>query len=74
MKLTTALVLPILALLAILRGRRGALTALAGVLVAFAAVGMWGYVLNHDHTGTLLGHGLAAGSRTRPRRPGPARR
>jgi hypothetical protein len=56
-KLTTALVLPILALLAILRGRRGALTALAGALVAFAAIGMWGYVLNHDHTGKLLGHG-----------------
>ena len=31
--------------------------ALGGALVAFAAVGMWGYVLNHDHTGKLLGHG-----------------
>jgi hypothetical protein len=50
-------VLPILALLAILRGRRAALTALAGVLVAFTAVGMWGYLLNQQHTGQLLGHG-----------------
>ena len=56
-KLTTALVLPVLAVLALLRGRRATLMAVAGALVAFAAIGMWGYVLNHDHTGKLLGHG-----------------
>jgi hypothetical protein len=56
-KLTTALVLPILLLLALLRGRRATVLALGGALVAFAAVGMWGYVLNHDHTGKLLGNG-----------------
>ncbi len=55
-KLTTALVLPILLVLALLRGRHATLLGLAA-LVAFAALGMWGYVLNQDHTAKLLGHG-----------------
>ncbi len=56
-KLTTALVLPILLCLALLRGRRGLVWAASGALVAFVLVGMWGYVLNDVHTGHLLGHG-----------------
>jgi hypothetical protein len=56
-KLTTALVLPILLVLALLRGRRATLLAGAGAVAAFAALGVWGYVLNLDHTGKLLGHG-----------------
>src|SRR5262249_48624413 len=39
-KLTTALVLPILLVLALLRGRRTTVLALGGALVAFAAVGV----------------------------------
>jgi hypothetical protein len=56
-KLTTALVLPVLAVLALLRGGRAAALALSGAAIGFAALGMWGYVLNLDHTGQLLGHG-----------------
>lgn len=56
-KLTTALVLPILALLALLRGRKPLLVALAGTVLALASIGMWGYVLNEIHTGELLGAG-----------------
>jgi hypothetical protein len=56
-KLTTALVLPILALLALLRGRKPLLVALAGAVLGLASIGMWGYVLNQVHTGELLGAG-----------------
>jgi hypothetical protein len=56
-KLTTALVLPVLLVLAILRGRRALLLGIAGGLAGFAAIGMWGFVLNEVHTGHLLGHG-----------------
>jgi hypothetical protein len=56
-KLTTVLVLPFLAALALVRGRRIVTAALAGCLVAFTAVGMWGYVLNTIHTGDPLGAG-----------------
>jgi len=56
-KLTTALVLPVLVLLAALRGRRVCAAALSGSLVAFAAVGVWGYALNTLHTGNPLGAG-----------------
>ena len=56
-KLTTALVLPILLCLALLKGRRGLAWAASGAVVAFVLVGMWGYVLNDVHTGHLLGHG-----------------
>jgi hypothetical protein len=56
-KLTTLLVLPIVLALAIRLGRRRA--ALFGVtaLISFMALGMWGFVLNYDQTGHLLGHG-----------------
>jgi hypothetical protein len=56
-KLTTALVLPVLAVMAALRGRRTVLRVLGGAAVGLVAVAMWGYVLNVVHTGHLLGHG-----------------
>ena len=56
-KLTITLALPILAWLALARGRRPAATALAGFVIGLAALGMWGYVLNLDHTGHVLGVG-----------------
>ena len=56
-KLTTALVLPVVACLALIRGRRTAALGLAGAVIGFASIGMWGYVLNNSHTGQLLGHG-----------------
>ncbi len=56
-KLTTALVLPVLAWLALLRGRKAAGLALAGAAIGFVAVGVWGFALNHAHTGHLLGYG-----------------
>ncbi len=56
-KLTTGLVVPILAWLAIARGRRTFLTACAGGIAGLLAIGMWGYVLNAVHTGHLLGAG-----------------
>ena len=56
-KLTTALVLPVLALLALNRGRRVlGLFALSGT-AAFVVLAMWGYVLNLSNTGHVLGHG-----------------
>jgi hypothetical protein len=54
-KPTTALVLPVLVLLALVRGRRRAMLALAGGVAGFVAVGMWSYVLNLVHTGRLGG-------------------
>jgi hypothetical protein len=56
-KLTTALVLPILVLLAVVRGRKPLAMAIAGGVVGFVSIGMWGYVLNEVHTGALLGAG-----------------
>jgi Glycosyltransferase family 87 len=56
-KLTVVLVVPILAWLAIARGRRVLITALAGGIAGLLAVGMWGYVLNTVHTGHILGTG-----------------
>jgi hypothetical protein len=56
-KLTTALVLPILALLAVVRGRKPLVVALAGGVFGLVSIGMWGYVLNEIHTGELLGAG-----------------
>ena len=55
-KLTTALVLPVLLALALLRGRRVTLEACAGAAGAFATVGIAGYALNLANTGRLLGH------------------
>ena len=56
-KLTAILVIPVLAWLAIARGRRAFLTALSGGIAGLLAVGMWGYVLNTVHTGHILGTG-----------------
>jgi hypothetical protein len=54
-KLTTALVLPILAGLVLLRGRRAALATVFGALVGFAALGSWGFALNVVHAGHPIG-------------------
>jgi hypothetical protein len=56
-KLTFGLIVPTLAWLAFARGRRVFLTALAGGVAGFVAVGMWGYVLNLSNTGHVLGTG-----------------
>ncbi len=57
-KLTTALVLPILVAISLRKERRRwAIPAALGAGAAFFAVGMWGFVLNLVHTGHLLGHG-----------------
>lgn len=56
-KLTTGIVWPLLAWLALLRGRRPFLIAAMGTFAGLAVVGCWGYVLNLVHTGHLLGHG-----------------
>src|SRR5437763_3708318 len=55
-KLTTALVLPVLLVLALLRGRRVTLEAIAGAVTSFATVGLCGYALNLANTGRVLGH------------------
>jgi hypothetical protein len=70
-KLTTTLALPVLAWLAAARGRRPAATALAGFAIGLVALGMWGYVLNLDHTGHVLGTGTGpAEDRASPSYPG----
>jgi hypothetical protein len=56
-KLTAVLVVPVLAWLAIARGRRAFGTAVAGGIAGLLVVGMWGYVLNVVHTGHILGSG-----------------
>lgn len=56
-KLTTALVLPVPALLAFLRGRHGFRAFTLSAASAFVLVGMWGFVLNLAKTGHVLGHG-----------------
>jgi hypothetical protein len=55
-KLTTALVVPVLFVLAIGQGRKRTLAAMAGAVAAFVGVGMWGYVINLANTGHLLGY------------------
>jgi hypothetical protein len=55
-KLTTALALPALALLA-LRSRGRVVPAATGIVAGLVAAGGWGYVLNLVHTSHLLGHG-----------------
>ena len=60
-KLTAALVLPILVWLAALRGRTALAIATAGGVAGFVLAGMWGYILNAIHTGDPLG-GTAAQS------------
>jgi Glycosyltransferase family 87 len=54
-KLTTGLVLPILVWLAVRQGRRPFAAALAGGVIGFVVLGMWGYVLNLAETGHVLG-------------------
>lgn len=56
-KLTTVVVWPVLAWLAVVRGRRTVWLAVAGVGVGLLAIGCWSYVLNLAHTGHVLGHG-----------------
>jgi hypothetical protein len=56
-KLTTGLVVPVLAWLAIVRGRRTLLTSIVGGIAGLLVVGMWGYVLNIDQTGHIFGTG-----------------
>ena len=55
-KLTTALVLPVLLALALLRGRRVTVEGAAGAVVSFATVGLCGYALNLANTGHVLGY------------------
>ncbi len=56
-KLTTIVVWPVLAWLAIVRGRRTFWLAVAGAGAGLLAIGCWGYVLNLAHTGHVLGNG-----------------
>ena len=58
-KATTALVLPVLVLLALRRGRRAAALFCASAIVFFAAFSMWSFVVNLARTGHLLGKGPA---------------
>ena len=72
-KLTTALALPVLIWLAFTRGRRHLATAVAGGVLGFVALGMWGYVLNAANTGELLGSETEEGdvlNRAPPSYPG----
>ncbi len=70
-KLTTALVLPVLVWLALLRGLRAFGIAVAGAVAALVAIGMWGFVLNLVHTGRVLGYlGTHVESTSLPVRPG----
>ena len=56
-KLTTIVVWPVLAWLAVVRGRRALWLSVAGAGAGLLAIGCWGYVLNLAHTGHVLGHG-----------------
>lgn len=56
-KLTTLVVWPVLAWLAVVRGRRTVWLAAAGVGAGMLAIGCWSYVLNVAHTGHVLGQG-----------------
>jgi Glycosyltransferase family 87 len=55
-KLTTALVLPVLLALALLRGRRATLEGVVGAVGSFVTIGIAGYALNLANTGRVLGH------------------
>jgi hypothetical protein len=59
-KLTTGLVIPVLLGLALVRGRRTLVSALAGGVVGFVALGMWSYVFDRIHTGSWLGGPLTS--------------
>jgi Glycosyltransferase family 87 len=58
-KLTTALALPALLLLALARGRRAAGSFALAAVASFVLLGMWGFVLNLAETGHALGHGVS---------------
>jgi hypothetical protein len=59
-KLTTALVLPIVVWLALARGRRTLALTVGGGAIGFVALGIWGYALNAIHTGHVLGSGTGS--------------
>ena len=70
-KLTTALVLPVLVWLAVREGRRPFGAALVGGIAGFVLLGMWGYVLNLAETGHVLGSGTGTlEDRASPSYPG----
>ena len=70
-KLTTALVLPVLIWLAARQGRRPLATAVAGGVIGVVFLGIWGYALNLAQTGHLLGAGTGAlEDRASPTYPG----
>jgi hypothetical protein len=56
-KLTTAYAVPIPVALALLRGRRDGLRVVGAAVASFVLLGMWGFVLNLVHTGSVLGRG-----------------
>ncbi|MCW2963317.1 MAG: hypothetical protein JWO17_569 [Actinomycetia bacterium] len=56
-KLTTAYAVPIPVALALLRSRRDGLRVVAAAIASFVLLGIWGFVLNLVHTGSVLGHG-----------------
>ncbi|HEY3921991.1 MAG TPA: glycosyltransferase 87 family protein [Gaiellaceae bacterium] len=55
-KLTIVLVVPVLIVFALARGRHVVVWALTGVAAGFAGVGAWGYAINLWNTGHLLGY------------------
>ena len=56
-KLTTAYAVPIPVALALLRGRRDGVRVASAAAASFVLLGMWGFVLNLVHTGSVLGRG-----------------
>jgi hypothetical protein len=58
-KLTTALVAPVIVLLALRLGRRRLGIFVTGAAVGFVTLGMWGFVLNVANTGHVLGYGVS---------------
>jgi hypothetical protein len=56
-KLTTAFVLPVPFALAWLRGRAAFLRVAIAAAASFLLLAVWGFVLNAQHTGHLLGYG-----------------
>ena len=56
-KLTTIFVLPVLVILAALRGRRPLLQFAGATVGTFVALGAWGFVRNVAETGEVLGRG-----------------
>ena len=56
-KLTTAYAVPIPIALALLRSRRDGVRVASAAAASFVLLGMWGFVLNLAHTGSVLGRG-----------------